>query len=149
MRPPQHRTPTAARQQSPNVRSENENENENEPHHAATEAARFVDEAKPFLNDVPARKTVAAGTINMYECKVGRLNRLMPERMKHLDVHAIDAYFAARKAESDASGSTLHKEWVALRGVLRTEARRRLWNPTRTAAGSESCVDVREGGCEA
>lgn len=96
-----------------------------DPSHAATQKATFAVEAGVFLSDVRASKA-AAGTVNMYECKVGHLVRLMPERMLEVDVAAVDSYFKRRRDEG-ASGSTLHKEWVALRGVLRTAARRGRW----------------------
>lgn len=98
-----------------------------DPDHAAKKAARFAVESEIFLNSVRARKNVPAGTVNMYECKVGHLNRLMPEMMAKVDVKAVDEYFLTRKSEG-SSGSTLHKEWVALRGVLKTAGRRGHWS---------------------
>ncbi len=98
-----------------------------DPAHAAKETARFTVESDLFIDDVKARKGVPDGTVNMYECKAGHLNRLMPERMADVDVAAVDAYFKARRDEG-ASGSTLHKEWVTLRGVLRSAARRGRWS---------------------
>ncbi len=97
-----------------------------DPHHAAASTARFIDESKRFIDAILAREGVPAGTINMYKCKVGHLNRLMPALVRDVDAKAVDAYCEARRDEG-ASASTIYKEWVALRGVLKSAARRDLW----------------------
>ncbi len=93
-----------------------------DPAHAAAAKASFAVEARNYLDDRTAEK-IPAGTLNMYECKIGHLGRLLPVKLGSLDAKAVDAYFATRKAEG-ASVATLYKEWVALRQVLRSAARR-------------------------
>jgi integrase len=60
----------------------------------------------------------------MYELKIGHLCRLLPQGLADLTPKLADEYFQHRRDEEDASISTLYKEWVALRQVLKSAARR-------------------------
>jgi integrase len=93
-----------------------------DPAHAAAAQASLAVEAGLFLDNLRNAKA-PEGTMDMYECKVGHIIRLMPDRMIDINVAAVDKYFLDRKEEG-AKTSTLYKEWIALRGVLRAAARR-------------------------
>lgn len=99
-----------------------------DPAHAAKEEALLVTDAKTFLDSLPLRKA-PAGTIDMYQCKVGHLVRLLPPLLKDLSFEVTEAYFKQRLAEGvKLEGSTLYKEWVALRQVLKVAVKMGHWS---------------------
>jgi len=97
-----------------------------DPAHAAKEAASLKVEAKLFLRELFTRK-VPDGTLDMYECKIGHLVRLLPDQLSKVNVNTVEEYFQARKGEG-ASQSTLYKEWVALRQVILRATKRSVFS---------------------
>lgn len=64
----------------------------------------------------------APGTLKMYDEKSRHLARLMPSTLAQITALVVDDYITKRRNEG-ASASTIHKELVTLRGVLRLAVR--------------------------
>jgi integrase len=97
-----------------------------DPDYAAKEAASLKTEAGLFLRELESRK-VPDGTLDMYECKVGHLVRLLPPQLSKITVATVEDYFQTRKAEG-ASTSTLYKEWIGLRQIILRATKRGLFS---------------------
>ncbi len=105
-----------------------------DPVYAAANAATIGKEASLFLTSCVAavkRGKMAEGTLSMYRQKCGSVTRVLGEdcRLAMVDASTVVDYLEARRAEGirDEDGkkirelteSTLYKEWVALRQVLK------------------------------
>lgn len=93
-----------------------------DPDYTAKAQATFAVESKAYLASRKAGK-INPETLEMYECKIGHLNRLLPQPLLQITPGAAETYFLTRREEG-ASISTLYKEWVALKQVLENAARR-------------------------
>ncbi len=105
-----------------------------DPVYAAANAATLGTEAPLFLTackGAVARGKMAEGTLSMYRQKCGSVLRVLGEdcRLASIDASTVVEYLDARRAEGirdedgnklrDLEESTLYKEWVALRQVLK------------------------------
>ena len=106
------------------------NREEADPSVAAARNATLSDAIRNFLNQ-NERRSIAEDTRDFYEEKCGHFLRIFGEHAKlsDIDAKAIDAYVTKRLKEPGTRGGpvkqhTVHKELVALRGVL-DEAKRR------------------------
>lgn len=94
-----------------------------DPAYAAANSATLASEAGIFLTEcagaVRAGK-LAAATLGMYEQKVGHVLRILGDetRLADVDVDAVARFIAQRRAEG-AHDSTIYKEWIGLRGILK------------------------------
>lgn len=95
-----------------------------DPHHYAAHETKIEDAVKRFLED-RKRKGKADGTIVMYQQKCGHINRLFGARSSLASITAprVD-WFITKREEEGAKPHTIHKELVALRGVLKFAKRR-------------------------
>jgi integrase len=74
------------------------------------------------------REDAAAGTIEMYEQKIAQLGRLLGDTsplQSLMQSEKVDQYISTREEEG-VTASTIHKELVALRQILK-QAKRRKW----------------------
>ena len=81
-----------------------------------------------LLMTVLRREDSAAGTIEMYDQKTAQLGRILGDHVSLqslMSSERVDLYIAAREAEG-VTPSTIHKELVALRQVLK-HAKRKKW----------------------
>lgn len=101
-----------------------------DPVYAASQAATFGVEAGRFLRSCEGaveRKKMAPETLGMYRQKAGTLVRLLGKdlRLAAIDGSTFQAYIDERRAEfAEARGraiteSTLYKEWVTFRQILK------------------------------
>lgn len=101
-----------------------------DPVYAAANEATFGDEARSFLTACERaveRGKMAEGTLSMYRQKAGTLVRLLGGdlRLAHVDGATFSAYIEARREDfRESTGktiteSTLYKEWVTFRGILK------------------------------
>ena len=102
-----------------------------DPDHAAAVRATLTDAVKAFLDELRLADA-PAGTINMYECKCGHLERLLPARLAQVDATSVDLYFSTRSKEHASktrfvATTTLYKEWIALSQVLQGAQRKKLF----------------------
>jgi integrase len=96
-----------------------------DPEHYTANKTALDSVAGRFLADLRADPEVAAGTLNMYECKAAHVVRVVgaDTAMSTIDAPTVDRFVATREAEG-ASRSTIHKELVAFRGILKCAKRR-------------------------
>ena len=107
-----------------------------DPDHAAASTAKLGEAMIRFLAECE-QQDKAAATVKMYRQKCGTLQRILGEDLLLANINArkVDAFIAARRKEPvafDADGqptryvtpNTIHKELVALRGVLKLARRR-------------------------
>lgn len=101
-----------------------------DPVYAAANEATFGEEAARFLRACEGaveRGKMAPETLDMYRQKAGTLTRLLgaEARLAQIDGATFAAYIDARREDFRASTgkaiteSTLYKEWVAFRGILK------------------------------
>ncbi len=95
-----------------------------DPELEAPRQATFGGESSIFLKECRASKRKPA-TVTMYEQKLANLCDVLGRSTSMADVTAdrVAGYFTQRQEEG-AAGSTLFKEWVALKGVLESAWRR-------------------------
>lgn len=96
-----------------------------DPAYHAANTATLGAEARTFLDECKADR-LKAGTLNMYDCKVSHVCRLLGSgtRLAAITPEMVIAYIAQRRTEG-AADSTIYKEWVALRGILKSARHRR------------------------
>jgi integrase len=101
-----------------------------DPVYAAAQGATFGVEAGRFLKaceSAVARGRMASGTLSMYQQKAGTLVRIIgaETRLASFDASTFPAYLERRRAEfrddreKEITESTLYKEWVAFRQILK------------------------------
>lgn len=102
------------------------------PADAAREAATLADAVGLFLADVKGR--VRAGkrseaTLGFYTQKTGHWRRILGDDFRLAKLHArdVDRAITQRRSEPRASESTIAKELIALRRVLKVAIRAGLW----------------------
>jgi len=95
-----------------------------DPAYHAANTATLGAEARTFLDECKA-DGLRPGTLNMYDCKVAHVCRLLGAntRTAAITPPMVIAYIAQRRVEG-ASDSTIYKEWVALRGILNSARHR-------------------------
>ena len=92
-----------------------------DPTHAAADQATVTTAAARFLSELRA-SSPREGTLNMYECKIGHVARLLGEkRLSKISAEDVRKFIATRRDET-ASDHTIHKELVALRQALKAAA---------------------------
>lgn len=90
-----------------------------DPTHAAAHKATVESAAERFLKEL-AHEGKAPGTVNMYECKVGHVVRLLGTIRLSALCHAdVLGYITKRLAET-AAPHTIHRELTALRRSLKS-----------------------------
>lgn len=98
-----------------------------DPDHSASNKATVASAASRFLIELHREKP-AAGTINMYECKVAHVVRLLGDvRLSEIDHGTVVRFIEQREAET-ASSHTIHRELTALRRTLRSAQRAKEFN---------------------
>lgn len=101
------------------------------PADAAREAATLADGVRAFLADVTGRARQGSrsmATVGFYTQKVGHWRRILGDAfpLAKLTPGDVDRALTQRRTEK-ASESTLHKELIALRRVLKVALRAGLW----------------------
>jgi integrase len=96
----------------------------NDPTYAASNETTLADAVKRFKEAVKQRGR-SKDTQEMYDTKCGHLLRLLgvDTPMTKIGAREVDDYIKARREEG-AVNNTIHKELVALRGVLKVARRR-------------------------
>jgi len=95
-----------------------------DPDHLSANETTVEAAVKQFLTD-RERRGKAAGTLTMYRQKCGHINRLFGAKslLATITASRVD-WFCAKREEEGASKHTIHKELVALRGLLKVAKRR-------------------------
>lgn len=90
-----------------------------DPAHAAAHKATVASASERFLEELK-HEGKAPGTVNMYECKIGHVVRLLGNvRLSQLTRAEVMAFVQQREAET-AHSHTIHRELTALRRALRS-----------------------------
>ncbi len=98
-----------------------------DPDHAAANQATVATAATRFLKEL-AHEEIAPGTLNMYQCKVGHVVRLLGDvRLAELSHERVKS-FASKREDETAVPHTVHRELTALRRILQSAARAREFN---------------------
>lgn len=94
-----------------------------DPAYAAAHQATIRSAAARFLKELE-REKVAAGTLNMYACKVGHVVRLLGDvRLSELTNSSRATAFVEQREAETAHSHTIHRELTALRRILQSAAR--------------------------
>jgi len=90
-----------------------------DPANSAANTATVASAARRFLNEL-ALEGKSAGTVNMYECKVGHVVRLLGEsKLRDISTKDTRRFIETRLAET-AKPHTIHRELTALRRILKS-----------------------------
>lgn len=99
-----------------------------DPDHAAENKASVTDATSKFLALID-RPGANRGTLNMYKCKIGHVNRLLGAyTLKELTHDLVVRKFIRIREEEGAHQHTIHRELTALRRSLKVAAQSRLFN---------------------